>query len=454
LAYLLNLLYLVALVVVSPWLVHAAIVKGKYREGWREKLFGSISFDGVPSCEQSERPSPMGDVVPIAGPRVWFHAVSVGEVNLLVGIVAQIRREHPDWQCVISTTTTTGMKLARQRFADLPLFYCPLDFSWAVRRAMARVKPDLLVLAELELWPNLISAARRSDAKVAVINGRLGEASFRGYRRIRPIVARMLRSLDLVAAQNSEYADRFRALGTAENVLHVTGSLKFDGARTDRRNRATEELRRLAGIKDDDVVLLAGSTQDPEERLALETYRHLSAEFPQLRLILVPRHAERFEEIAQMLEREGVDFVRRSNINDALVATSPRVLFVDTIGELGAWWGTARIAYVGGSMGSRGGQNMIEPAAYGAAVSFGPKTRNFRDIVNMLLYDEAAVVIPDGDALTCFTRRCLEDPQYMQTLGVRAQALVVSQRGATSETIERLAALLKPADQMERSRAG
>ncbi len=423
--YLLNLVYLVLLVVFSPWLVYSAIRKGKYREGWGAKLLGR-----VPMREEE-------------GPCIWFHAVSVGEVNVLAPLLMRLEQQHPQWVCVISTTTKTGFDLAWKKYAPRTVFYCPLDFSWSVGRAMRRIRPDLLVLAELELWPNLIGAAKRRGAKVAVINGRLSDHSARGYRRIRPLVARLLRTMDLVAAQNQEYADRFLELGARSETVQVTGSVKFDGAQTDRDNANTRQLAALAGISADDVVFLAGSTQEPEETLALETYRELADEHPRLRLIITPRHPERFEDVADLLGQSGVAWQRRSELEADGPASDARILLVDAVGELGAWWGTAHIAYVGGSMGRRGGQNMIEPAAYGAAVSFGPNTANFRDIVAMMLDRDAAVVIQDGKQLTSFVRRSIEEPEFAQRLGHQAQQLVLEQAGAADRTSEMIAALME-----------
>jgi 3-deoxy-D-manno-octulosonic-acid transferase len=381
--------------------------------------------------------------------RLWIHAVSVGEVNLLAPLLKMIEEKRPEWECVISTTTTTGMALARKKYAKYTVFYCPLDFSWAVENAMRRVRPDVLVLAELELWPNLIRAAKKHGARVAVINGRLGEKSFRGYRRIRPLVARLMRQIDLVAAQDPTCAERFLALGARPEAVHVTGSMKYDGAQTDRNNPKTRPLASLAGFSDDDIILLAGSTQEPEEAMVLETFSKLSPQWPQLKVVLVPRHPDRFDAVAKLLDASGIPYERRTNLKPQEAATpvphpsspAPRILLVDVVGELGAWWGTAKIAYVGGSMGNRGGQNMIEPAAYGAAVSFGPNTWNFRDIVAAMLERDAAVVVQNGDAFTHFVRRCLEDPEYATAYGQRAKTLVVEQLGATEKTLELMAGM-------------
>ncbi len=430
--YLLNLVYLALIVILSPWLVYSAVRKGKYREGYAAKLFGQVPL----------RPTDSVDVPADRRECVWLHAVSVGEVNLLATTIERLRCARPDVCCVVSTTTMTGYALAVIRYADLTVFYCPLDFSWAVRRAMRRIQPDLLVLAELELWPNLIRAAREHGAKIAIINGRLSDDSYRGYGYIRPLIAWLLRDVDVIAAQDDQTAERFLALGARRDSVHVTGSLKYDGAETDRDNPATVGLRRLAGITTEDVVFLAGSTGDPEESMALATFQQLAPSYPNLRLILVPRQADRFDAVATMLQDAGVRFMRRSRLESGGADPHARVLLVDAIGELGAWWGTATVAYVGGSMSGRGGQNMIEPAAYGAAVAFGPDTRNFRDVVASLLAVEAAVVVEDGAELTTFVRRCLAEPGWAAALGRRSQSLVESQLGGTNRTIRLIAELL------------
>jgi len=422
--YLLDLLYLVLLILTAPYWLWQAWSKGKYRSGWGEKLFGRAPVrSGEGTC-------------------LWFHAVSVGEVNLLAPLLAQIAQRRPDWTCVISTTTATGMALARRKYAGYTVFYCPLDFSWATAAAVRRIRPDVLVLAELELWPNLVRAARRSGAAVAVINGRLSEKSYRGYARARWFFARLLRQIDLIAVQDAGYRARFEALGAPPDRLVVTGSMKYDGAQTDRNNPQSRRLAALAGFAEDDIVFLAGSTQDPEEAIALDVFQTLRSQWPRLRLVIVPRHPERFEAAARLLEQSGAAWQRRSKLEEEGPRPEARILLVDTIGELGAWWGTADIAFVGGSMGSRGGQNMIEPAGYGAAVCFGPNTRNFRDIVSALLEAEAAEVVADRHELLAFVRRCLTDPDYAARLGRNARQLVVSQQGAAARTLVALEGLL------------
>src|SRR6476646_6491621 len=228
--FVLNLLYLGAILAAFPWLFYQRLRHGKYRDGWNAKFWGHVPL------RTGHRPC------------LWLHAVSVGEVNLLEPILKRWERLHPDWDCVISTTTQTGYQLASKKYGPRAVFYCPLDFTWSVERAMRQIRPTLLVLAELELWPNLIFGARQHGARVAVINGRLGEKSFRGYRRIAWLAQMVLRELDLISAQNDDYADRFLALGARPGAVHRTGSIKFDGARTSRCAPEVERLAQLAGV--------------------------------------------------------------------------------------------------------------------------------------------------------------------------------------------------------------
>lgn len=422
----LDCLYLATLCLATPFLLYRSLRQGKYRDGWSAKFLGLVP-----------RLAPLAD----GRRRIWFHAVSVGEVNLLKPIVAELEAARPDWEFVVSSTSKTGFELASRLFgARTSVFYCPLDFSWAVKTALRRLRPDALVLVELELWPNLIAAAAKTGVRVAVVNGRIGDGSFRSYSRARRFLAPTFGRIDAIVAQDDLAAERFRALTPRPERVSVSGSIKFDGVETNRANDATVRLARLAGIEPDDVVFLCGSSQDPEEAAALETFRRLRDEFPALKLIIVPRHKERFEEVARLLEKSGVPWARRSTLSAATPAS--RVLLVDAIGELGAWWGTAQIAFVGGSWGTRGGQNMLEPAGYGAAVSFGPKTRNFRTIVETLLKADAAVVVSDEAEMTAFVRRALADVAFRKRLGTAARTLTLQNRGATKRTVETLVRLL------------
>jgi 3-deoxy-D-manno-octulosonic-acid transferase len=422
--YLLNIVYLLVAVLLSPWLAYKALRTGKYRRGLWRKLSGSVPHrDGDAPC-------------------AWFHGVSVGEIHLLRQVVAAFRARHPGWQCVVSTTTDTGHEEAQKRFADLPVIYWPFDFTWAVKRALRRIRPSVVVLAEGELWPNFLWAAGQAGVRVAVVNGRMSPRSAHRYGRLGRLARRLFARLDLCQAQTEEYAAGYRALGVRPGRVHVTGNVKYDGVETDRHNERTAILRQFLAVTEDDLIWIAGSTQAPEEEVVLDIFRRLRGRISNLRLFLVPRQRERFEDVAGLLRRSGQTFVRRSLLTGPVTDKSAVVL-VDTIGELGALWGLAHLAYVGGSLdGRRGGQNMIEPAAYGAAVLFGPHVWNFKDAVTRLLAHGAAVQVGDAVSLEREAGRLLCDAGARARLGEAARRFVLSQQGATERTMQHLELIL------------
>jgi 3-deoxy-D-manno-octulosonic-acid transferase len=264
--------------------------------------------------------------------------------------------------------------------------------------------------------------------------------SARRHRALRWLAGGLWRRLDVVAAQNEEYADDYRALGVSQDRIAVTGSVKYDGVCADRDNSRTRELRRLLDIRANDLVLIAGSTQAPEEEIVLKIYRQGRTAHPNLRLIIVPRQKDRFDEVAALLERSGEPFVRRSRLSPS---SDRPVVLLDTIGELGAAWGLADVAFVGGSLdGRRGGQNMIEPGAYGAAVLFGPHNWNFKETVTRLVEHHAAVEVADAAELEREVLRLLANAAARRALGAAAQRFVVAQQGATERTLDALEPLL------------
>jgi 3-deoxy-D-manno-octulosonic-acid transferase len=420
--FILNLIYLVLLVAAAPFLLYRALRTGRYREGWSEKLLGKA-------------PLRIGD-----RPCVWFHAVSVGEVLLLRPLLSALARRRPGWDVVVSTTTTTGLVVARRTFPDLVTFYAPLDFTWATRRALARVRPTILVLVELELWPNLVWAAKRAGARVAIINGRLSRRSHMGYRKLRGPLGPTLRRLDAVAAQNGEYAARFVELGVPAQRVRVTGSVKYDGLESDRNNSRTLSLRRALGLDPADLVFVAGSTMEGEEAAALAAYRAALQDHPRLRLVLVPRHADRFDKVGNWLREQEEPVLLRSGPSLSMIRGGrPPVILVDTIGELSAVWGLADVAFVGGSLvPGRGGQNMMEPAAYGASVLFGPYTSNFRETVECLLERGGAREVSGPEQLTAALIDDLNDPESAARRGAAGRAFVLAQNGAADRTLAEL----------------
>ena len=423
-----DLIYRFVILIVAfcslPYIFYASIRYKKYRKGWKQKLLGD-----VPTLSS-----------PCGARRLWFHGVSVGEINLLKPIVEELERNRPNWEYVVSSTSETGYELAVKLFgAKTSVFYCPLDFTFPISRALRRLRPTDLILVELELWPNLIRLASRTGVRVSIVNGRISDRSFKRYRLARRALATTFRRIALVAAQDEIAARYFQELSPCPERIVATGSVKFDGAKTDRQNAETKRLRELAQIGDNDVVFIAGSTQSPEEEGALEVFRRLEGTRPNLKLIVVPRHRERFEEVARILDASGLPWTRRSDLpNDK---PRERVLLVDAVGELGAWWGLADVAFVGGSWGDRGGQNMLEPAGYGVAVSFGGNTKNLRVISEALLKHDAGVVVRNVDELTDFVRRAVDDPDYRHKLGNAAQRLTIQNVGASRRTLDAIARL-------------
>ena len=416
-----NLVYGLAILLLLPWLLIRSLRTGRYRQNLRDKLLGTSH--NLPNRTRST---------------IWFHGVSVGEVHLLRQLVKAFRDRHPDWQVVISSTTDTGLAEARKHFADLVILAYPFDFSWAVRRTIRSVAPQLIVLAESELWPNFLRAANREQVPVVVVNGRMSPRTFGRYSKVAGLARRLLfNRLTAFGMQSETYASNLRKLGIAEDRIRVTGNVKYDGVLLDRDNPKTRELRTTLGIREDELIWVAGSTHDPEERIVLAVFSRLQVRFAHLRLILVPRAPERFDEVARLIEAAGLTYARRSRWSEG--STPPPVILIDTLGELGPAWGLATIGFTGGSLNEkRGGQSMIEPAAFGVPVMFGPHTWNFRDAVAGLLEVGGAIRIEGEDQLEREAARLLADRDLRERIGSAARTFVLGQQGATERTIELL----------------
>lgn len=415
-----NLASCIALGIAMPrWIV--GMLRGRYR--WRD-LASRVT--GQTPVRRSEAPC------------LWLHAASVGEMNVLLKLLPLLERQYPAHELVVSSATTSGYQLARRSIERHPVIWFPLAFSWAARRALDRLRPSALVLVDMELAPTLIAAARRRGVGVYVVNGRLSQRRQRTLRSWPTTAQRTLAALDGVLAQSAEDAIQFVSYGARPEAIQVTGSIKFDCVELDRENPQALKLRELAGLAEDDVVFLAGSTKGAEEKGALEAFRRAAADQPRLKLLIAPRNATRFAAVARLLDASGLAWQRRSELETRGADPSARILLIDSVGELSHWWAAADIAFVGGSLHGQGGQNMIEPAAYGAAVCFGPHTENFRDVVSLLVADEAAEIVRSDEELSDFVRRCLEDPLYAETLGWRARRIVQQQSGALEATVAAL----------------
>lgn len=368
-------------------------------------------------------------------PVTWFHGVSVGEIHLLGPVVAAFRQRHPEIGVVVSATTPTGLAEARKRFPDTLVSPFPFDLSWQLRAAFDNLNPAAVVLAESELWPGFLAEARERNVPVAVINGRMSPRSAGRWRMAGPLARWILGRVHSWGVQDETHRKALESLGVPAEAVAVTGSVKFDGALASRAAQA-DELRQLLGIRPGQTILVAGSTQECEERHLVAAWKNLVQDHPALRLVLVPRHPERFDPVARWLSSSNVPFARRGSLKPGSSA-SEGVILLDTLGELGALWTLADLGFVGGSLdGKRGGQSMIEPAARGVPACFGPHVWNFKDIADQLVASGGAVKLPGSAGLEPALRYWLENPGARKAVGEAARAFVATQQGATARTLD------------------
>jgi 3-deoxy-D-manno-octulosonic-acid transferase len=397
---------------------------GKYRAGLAERL------GRVPERIRAGN----------SRPAIWIHAVSVGEVLAISGLVAAIRQAIPGYRILVSTTTHTGQKLARERFGAENVFYFPLDFAFCIRPYVKALHPALVVVAETEFWPNFLRVTRTSGARVAVVNARISDRSFPRYRRWRGLLSRVLRYVDLFLAQSEEDARRLREIGAASERVHVSGNLKFD-VKPPEEAAVVAELRRAIAQSSAGPVIVAGSTVEGEEELVLATFREIRERYQKALLILAPRHKERFAAVRDVLARSGVPFIARS-AKDGTSSLAGSVLLLDTLGELASVYALADVAFVGGSLVPRGGHNILEPAHWGVPTVVGPHTENFRDIIGIFRQAEA-VRVAQSEHLADVLLEVLQNDRGRRDLGQRAKTVVEQQMGATQRTLEALRALIE-----------
>jgi 3-deoxy-D-manno-octulosonic-acid transferase len=412
----------VALLVSLPYWLMQMSRHGKYRAGLRERL-GRVPRRLVYGSTQAT---------------IWIHAVSVGEVVAIIGLVAELRRRHQQLRIVVSTTTDTGQKLARKEFGEENVIYFPMDFEFAIRPYLRVLRPQLLVLAETEFWPNFLRLAKLSGARLAVVNGRISDRSFPRYRRFRFLLRRVLQNIDLFLAQTEEDAGRLRDIGAAPNRVQVAGNLKFD-APVPPEPLVVTSLRQALRETKADPVLVCGSTVEGEERILLQAFANVLASYPRAVMILAPRHPERFKEVAQLLRQLGIQFWQRSLWSGESLAGG--VLLVDTIGELAALYALAGIAFVGGSLVPRGGHNIIEAARHGVAIVVGPHTENFRDIVGLFKSHDAVRIVSPAELPLVFME-LISNEKSRAALGQRAADTLHSQTGVTQRTADALEKLM------------
>ena len=417
----------VVLVLGSPYWLYQMFRHGKYRRGLGQRL------GLVPKHFLGSRP-----------PSIWIHAVSVGEVLAVSELAPALRVQFPGDRVVISTTTDTGQKLAATRFGAENVFYFPLDFAFAARRWIAALRPEMIVIAETEFWPNFLRIAKSSSAKIAVVNARISDRSFPGYLRWKGILTRILRNVDLFLAQSAEDARRLAAIGADASRVMVGGNLKYDISPPPVAP-IVDRLRSALDAAETHPVLVCGSTvegnPEAEEAILAEAFHWVLGRHRSAVMLLAPRHPERFDAVAALLQQSKLKFFRRSQWNGE--SLSGAVLLIDSIGELSSLYALADIAFVGSSLVPRGGHNIIEPAQYGVPILVGPHTENFRDIVDLFRGRDAVRVVSPPDLGSVFLE-LLADESQRRELGRRAAEALQSQRGATQLTLRKLQELLTP----------
>lgn len=427
---LVDLIYLPLALLYLPILLYQMIALKKNRRGWRER------FGGVPARAGNR-------------PCVWIHGVSLGEVNASRTLVEQIAANRPDVDIVISSTTDTGYAAAQRLYPDRIVFRYPLDISFVVRRSLNRIRPNVLVLMELELWPNILRIASSRRIAVGVANGRITEEkSMRRFSKpvIRTIARDMVARLDWIAAQDETYADRFRRLGAPSDRVITAGSLKYDTAVVADSIPGDVNLAEAMGIRRDAPLFVAGSTGPGEESLLLNAYERLRAAHPTLQLALIPRKPERFDEVARLIESRGFDCRRRSQSPDGAAANTNReasdrtiVFLGDTMGELRKFYCLADAVFVGRTLVPLGGSDLMEVAALAKPLCYGPHIENFADIDQQLIDADAAVKVADVAGLIATIENFMQDPSSARRRGELARRVVIRNQGATARIVDLIA---------------
>lgn len=370
--------------------------------------------------------------------RVWVHAVSVGEVYVALKFIDEMRTVRPDMAFVLTTTTSTGYRVAENRLnAKDVLLYFPADFPFVSRRVLDRIRPLALILTEGELWPNIIRHSRKRDVPVVIINGRISESSYRGYKLLGVFCRRILSDINLFLVQDEQDKVRFLELGAREETVHVMGTAKYDVAQFDPDGEEkARAILQLAGMSPDDIIITGGSTWPGEETALLDVYKKLKPSFARLKLVLVPRHAERSSEVESEIRRSGLSYVRRTELANGqqAAAVHPDVLLVNTTGELKSFYACASVIFVGKSLSQHGGQNIIEPALYAKPIVVGPNMENFLAVVADFLSAGALVQVKDVAGLERTFSSLLSNPRERESLGRRAGSVVSDKRGVAGRS--------------------
>jgi 3-deoxy-D-manno-octulosonic-acid transferase len=418
------LIYNVLLVLGSPVIVGLLLTKKRCQRGLLARL------GQVPAVLQH-----------LPGPVVWVHAVSLGEVTAIIPFLRAMKKENPHQTIVVSTVTETGREIVLKRLNGIATHcYAPLDFWWAVNRYVRVLNPQLFLLVESEIWPNLLTCLAQHQVPVCLVNGRISSRSFSRYRLVKRLMKRIWSLFDMALMQTAQDAERIKELGANAKVVHVTGNMKFDHT-FDRQKSfdSTQTIRTSLGISAIELVIVAGSTHPKEEEQLLDAYQSLCHSHMNVVLILAPRHVERAPELETVIARYGLSCVRRSQMSDKNISSAqhqpPRVIVLDSRGELPYVYRLGFVGFVGGTLVPVGGHNLLEPAQWGRPVIFGPYIDHFRDIADQFLQAGGAVQVHQPKDLVTHLLHLLEHPAAAEQMGRQGLSVVQQNRGVVKENL-------------------
>jgi 3-deoxy-D-manno-octulosonic-acid transferase len=421
-----SLLYLIALIILLPYFIFQEIKSPKYVKSLSQRL-GFIP----PNLNPERKPS------------IWIHSVSVGETIAAKPVITQLRKKHPDLKIFLTTTTITGHSIAvSSRYPIDALLYFPFDFALICRRFLRILNPDLLVLMEGEIWPNILNECKKRTIKVILINGRVSPRSFKRYRVIRPLFKKVLNTIDVFCMQSEEDAKRIVDIGAEQSKVVISGNLKFDQVDFSYSREKIEELKKLFPSAEKDKIIIAGSTHQGEEEIILKAFNYLRQHYPDLKLILVPRHPERCPQIEAMAKKFQLSYIKRSELSSPGAEKKYSLYLIDSIGELSILYALGYIIFVGGSLVPVGGHNILEPAFYGKPVIFGRHMDNFQFIASQFLKYRAGFQVSNLKELITSITMLLQDQTIYNEMSRNAQKLIDKNRGAIHTTIEAISRLI------------
>ncbi|MCB9893666.1 MAG: 3-deoxy-D-manno-octulosonic acid transferase [Planctomycetes bacterium] len=435
--WLFNWAYLWLAGLIWPWFLFKALTTGKYRAGLMQRL-GSLP------PRSSDKPS------------IWVHAVSVGELLQIRPLLAALKEKHPGHDIVVTYTTKTAAEIARRELTDYYHCYSPVDLSWVVAKFFRVLNPALLILVELELWPNWLMHAGRKGVPVLLANGRISEKSFRNYKRFKWLLRPAYEAITIWAMQDEAYAARARELAArpmgspggaagsdasmplvSPGAVEIAGNLKYDSLKGEPDAEKTAHFRKIFGLSESDRVLVCGSTHPGEHEILVDMIPRLSC-----RVVIVPRHPERYESVRELLTKAGIKWVNRSALKPDSPAAPDQVILLDTVGELAHVYAVADVVFIGGSLIPHGGQNMAEPVALGKATLFGPHTHNFKATVRELKECKGAIEVQNATELERELKSLLADEPTRTAIGKAGQARLLASRGAMQRYLELIERLL------------